>query len=141
MQTPAGNECAGGVVVLRCDEGLLLLLIADRFGNWTLPKGHLEAGETPMQAALREITEETGCTGRIIARIGRVSFPIAYDGTRCHKIVHYFLVEATCPDLVPQHSEIRAAAWFSPKAALDANFYTNNRAILLRALELLKCPV
>ncbi len=132
------DECAGGVVILRTTAGVQLLMIADRFGNWTLPKGHLEPGETSVMAALREIQEETGISGKIVAPLGCVSYPIDRGGTRCGKNVQYFLVETTSPTLVPQRSEITAAAWFSPTDALAANFYANNRPILERALHFLR---
>ncbi len=50
---------AGGIVIKR-SNGTKVLLIKDRFGKWTWPKGHIEKGETSEDAALREITEETG---------------------------------------------------------------------------------
>lgn len=137
MDTPTCDRCAGGVVVLHDECGPKVLLIADRYGNWTLPKGHLEAGETPEMAACREIAEETGVVGQVIAPLGCVTYPICRGGHRHDKLVHYFLVEAYCPTLVPQRSEITAAAWFSPPEALRANFYANNRPILARALYLL----
>ena len=138
MDIPACDECAGGVVILRTDAGFQVLMIADRYGNWTLPKGHLEPGETSVMAALREIQEETGITGQIVAPLGCVSYPIDRRGVRASKNVRYYLVETTCPTLVPQRSEITAAAWFSPSDALAANFYANNRSILERALHLLR---
>lgn len=125
--------------MLRNGDAIQLLLIADRYGNWTLPKGHIETGETPPVAALREIAEETGVEGQVIAPLGRVAYPITRGGRRLDKVVYYFLVEATCPTLVPQRSEITAAAWFQPADALAANFYANNRLILQRALHVLKC--
>ncbi len=129
-------------MILRTADGVQVLLIADHYGNWTLPKGHLEAGETPVMAAIREIAEETGCTNTtVLAPLGRVSYPIERGGQRCEKVVYYFLVEASCATLVPQKSEITAAAWFKPSEALAANFYANNRPVLERALQLLTAEV
>ena len=51
---------AGGVVVRHGDGGPLFLLIRDSYGNWGFPKGHLEDGEAPEAAALREVVEESG---------------------------------------------------------------------------------
>ena len=52
---------AGGVVFRRGPDGQVrFLLIRDSYKNWGFPKGHLEAGEPPAEAARREVTEETG---------------------------------------------------------------------------------
>lgn len=63
--------------------------------EWCLPKGHLEAGETPEQAAVREIAEETGIVGRVLAPLGTIDFWFSAGGRRVHKRVHHFLLEAT----------------------------------------------
>src|SRR3989304_2211891 len=53
-------ETSAGGVVFRCDPQAQVLLIRDPYENWGLPKGHIEGGETPEQAAVREVEEETG---------------------------------------------------------------------------------
>src|SRR5262249_17291528 len=59
---------AAGCVVYRYDgRAPLVLLILDKYGRWTLPKGHLKAGEREEQAAMREVLEETAAPGTLSA--------------------------------------------------------------------------
>ena len=58
---------AGGVVLRGGKEGHAVLLVRYRSGQWAFPKGHLEAGETAQQAAVREVQEEGGVLARIVA--------------------------------------------------------------------------
>ena len=90
---------AGGLVV---DLGGLppraaVIARLNRAGRleWCLPKGHLEDGETPEQAAIREIEEETGIRGRVLGRLGTIDFWFSVEGKRVHKLVHHYLLEAT----------------------------------------------
>ncbi|WP_018465102.1 NUDIX hydrolase [Calidithermus timidus] len=57
---------AGGVVFNPAGE---VLLIRDRMGYWVFPKGHLDEGESPEQAALREVREETGIEGEVLGNL------------------------------------------------------------------------
>ena len=90
---------AGGLVV---DLGGLppraaVIARLNRAGRleWCLPKGHLEEGETPEQAAIREIEEETGIRGRVLSPLGTIDFWFSVEGKRVHKLVHHYLLEAT----------------------------------------------
>ncbi len=67
--------------------------------EWCLPKGHLESGETPEQAAVREIAEETGIEGRVVASLGTIDYWFSADGRRVHKKVHHYLLLATGGEL------------------------------------------
>jgi 8-oxo-dGTP pyrophosphatase MutT (NUDIX family) len=65
------HRSAGGLVV----EGDRILLISTQGGRrWQLPKGHIEEGETAEQAALREVREETGVTGQVMAPLSEVEY-------------------------------------------------------------------
>ena len=68
----------------------------DRRGRllWSLPKGHIEAGETPEDTAVREVAEETGIIGEVVAPLGIIDFWFVADGRRVHKTVHHFLLRA-----------------------------------------------
>jgi 8-oxo-dGTP pyrophosphatase MutT (NUDIX family) len=90
---------AGGLVVDRGEGAARAAVIArlNRAGRveWCLPKGHLEQGETPEQAAVREIEEETGIQGRIVDDLGTIDYWFSAEGKRVHKHVHHYLLLAT----------------------------------------------
>ena len=67
--------------------------------EWCLPKGHLEGVETPAEAAVREIEEETGIRGRIVESLGSIDYWFSVDGKRVHKYVHHFLLIAVGGEL------------------------------------------
>ena len=84
---------AGGVVT--GPDGVLLIKVENMQGSvlWTLPKGHLEAGETSEQAALREVREETGWNCRSTGTFLDVSYSFRREGRRVDKVVHWFRME------------------------------------------------
>lgn len=131
---------AGGVVYCHDEAGQLrLLLIHDKYGAWTLPKGHLEPGETEAQAAYREIAEETGVRCTIGPLVQRVRYSVHKKGTWYDKTVAYFLATTRCVDVVPQADEgISAACWVHPTTALALISYTQVRDVVQDALELLR---
>jgi ADP-ribose pyrophosphatase YjhB (NUDIX family) len=106
---------AGGLVVDLASEVPRAALIArtDRHGKllWSLPKGHIEAGETPEQAAVREVEEETGISGVILAQLGTIDFWFVADGRRIHKTVQHFLMRATGGELSDEDIEVAEVAW------------------------------
>jgi len=123
----------------RTDHGIDVLLIRDRFGRWTLPKGIIEPGEEPEQAALREIEEETGVRGIVESAIGSTTYWYTnVEGERVHKVVDYFLVEATASELHPAASEIEEALWVALERVMEMEHYANNRNLVESALALLR---
>jgi len=132
---------AGGVVYRRHGNRTEILLIRDRFGKISFPKGKMEPGETPEQTALREILEETGIAGTIEAPLPGTEFDFQKEsGEIVHKVVRFFLVRATGGSLRAREGEIAGAAWHSPAEAWRLQLregYEGNNEALERALALL----
>ena len=111
----------------------------DRRGRlrWSLPKGHVEAGETTEQAAVREVAEETGIDGRITARLGSVDYTFTAEGRRIHKRVHHFLMVAVGGELSDADIEVTEVAWVPLDQLHDRLAYAGERRLVRRATELL----
>ena len=132
---------AAGCVAWRpgADGAPELLLILDQYGRWTIPKGHLDPGESEAEAAMREVWEETGVRGELGALVERISYQVmSKKGQARQKQVAFFLLRATAGEPVPQAEEgIAAAEWCAPADALARAGYPQVREVLARALELL----
>jgi ADP-ribose pyrophosphatase YjhB (NUDIX family) len=106
---------AGGVVLDLSSDPPAVALIArhDRRSRllWSLPKGHVEEGETPEEAALREVFEETGLVGRIVAPLGVIDFWFVVEDKRIHKTVHHYVIEAVGGELSDEDVEVEAVEW------------------------------
>ena len=112
----------------------------DRKGRllWSLPKGHIEAGETAEEAAVREVEEETGIIGRVVAPLGTIDFWFVAEDRRVHKTVHHFLLQALGGELSDDDVEVAEVAWV-PLDELEARLaYADERRLIRRATELLE---
>jgi 8-oxo-dGTP pyrophosphatase MutT (NUDIX family) len=121
------HRSAGGLVVRNMRE---ILLISTQNGRrWQLPKGHIEAGETAEQAAVREVREETGVTGRVVAPLPEIEYWYIEKGIlRVHKHVDYFLLEYESGDAADfDAKEVSGAGWFSWEDGLAKLSFENER--------------
>jgi 8-oxo-dGTP pyrophosphatase MutT (NUDIX family) len=120
------------VVCRAVGSELLVLLIRDPYANWGLPKGHVEAGETPVQAALREVAEETGLTDlRPVRELPRIDWYFRDRGQLVHKYCHFFLMESATGEPRPQVEEgISACLWLPLAEAIRKVTYDNAREVL-----------
>ncbi|HEY9384578.1 MAG TPA: NUDIX hydrolase [Gemmatimonadales bacterium] len=133
---PEREVSAGGIVFRRDPAGLLrFLLIRDSYDNWGFPKGHLEDGESPADAALRETEEETGLRGLVLhGPIRVIDWHFRFRGRFIHKYCHFFLFESADGEPVPQEAEgITACHWRGLDEALSELSYENARGVLRRA--------
>jgi ADP-ribose pyrophosphatase YjhB (NUDIX family) len=126
---------AGGVIYRWRDETPYILLIRNGHRQWGLPKGHLEAGETPARAALREVKEETGLADLVLGpALPTIDWFFRAHGRLIHKYCHFYLIEAPTGDPEPQRDEgITACSWVPLREALEQISYENARVVLLRA--------
>jgi 8-oxo-dGTP pyrophosphatase MutT (NUDIX family) len=129
------HRSAGGLVV----QGSRILLISTQSGRrWQLPKGHIEAGETPEQTAVREVCEETGVTGRVVAPLPGVEYWFIERGQRrVHKRVDYFLLDYVSGDAANfDATEVSGADWFSWDEGIARLTFENERKVVLEAREI-----
>ena len=114
----------------------------DRRGRlvWSLPKGHVEDGETPEEAAVREVEEETGIRGRVLAPLGTIDFWFVADQRRVHKTVHHFLLEASGGELSDADIEVVEVAWVPLTEVSGRLAYADERRLLERVDGLLAPP-
>ena len=134
---------AGGIVFKRDPDAVRYLLVKDRFGRWTFPKGHIEAGENAEEAALREVAEETGIvTVRSHGKLRTIQYWFHWRGNRVLKKVTYFLFESDRPqEICLQKSEgINDFQWMLGNDALSTMGYKNNVAPLQDALDIVSNP-
>ncbi len=109
---------AGGLVVTDLalpfhELAAALIGRVDRRGRmmWSLPKGHIETGETAEQTAVREVAEETGIQGSVVAPLGKIDYWFVSEGRRIHKTVHHYLLRSTGGELSDADYEVAEVAW------------------------------
>ena len=126
------HRSAGGLVV----RGATILLISTQQGRrWQLPKGHIEDGETSEQTAVREVREETGVTGRVVAALPEIEYWYVEKGNlRIHKRVDYFLLEYESGDAADFDArEVSGAGWFGWDEGLAKLSFENERRVAEQA--------
>lgn len=134
------KEISGGVVVFReepNDSRDYLLLRHANGGHWSFPKGHLEEGESAREAAVRELTEETGLRPEeFLADFReRVHYSYSREGERVKKAVVYFLASVDRLTPVSLSDEHLDYEWVPFDEALDKLTYDNDGEVLKKAEE------
>ncbi len=132
------REFSAGGLVFHKNKETEVLLIKDHAGRWSLPKGHIEKGETTKETALREVSEETGLKKlKIITRLGEIKYFFQLKGEKIFKIVVFFLMEAEDTKLKVQW-EIQDAKWFPVEEIREMIGYKNQKNIIENAIKFLK---
>jgi bis(5'-nucleosidyl)-tetraphosphatase len=132
------EHSAGAVVVLRDEDQAQFLLILDGHGNWGFPKGHLENRETILEAAVREVAEETGITQYLnLGHLGTWTWEFVRGGDPVKKICDFFLFAAADPTASPQESEgITEIVWLPLEEARSRLPFDSSKEALKLASEM-----
>ena len=133
---------AGGVVYRRRGEKIEVALISvGETARWQLPKGLVGRGETPEEAALREVAEETGLACEVEAELERVEYWDFSKGgarrVRFHKFVHFFLMRYVSGDVSGHDDEVNEARWVVVEEAEGMLAFKGEREALAEAREML----
>jgi bis(5'-nucleosidyl)-tetraphosphatase len=139
-RTPVERAVSAGGVVFRKENGRIDLAICgrDADGVWGLPKGTPETGESLEETALREVSEETGLDVKIVDKVGVVEYWFAREGTRYHKWVHHYLMEAVGGDTSKHDVEYDRVEWHEATAALRKLTFKNESDMAAKALKMIE---
>ena len=132
MHTPSFTH-AGGIVLRSGDDtSPRVLVVRPSSGGeseWVLPKGHIEAGEGPEEAGVREVAEEAGVAGTNPRYVGAVSYEVPREHVSCA----FYLMDDGGP--VPAEED-RPVAWLTLDELRDKMRYPETFALVVRAIEL-----
>jgi 8-oxo-dGTP pyrophosphatase MutT (NUDIX family) len=107
-------------------------------GVWALPKGIVDPGEKPDVTALREVTEETGASGRLVEKLGDVRYVYTWGGERIFKVVSFYLVRYSAGRLgdLPAATahEVAEARWLPLEDGPRLLAYKGEREMAEKAL-------
>jgi len=142
---PVQTEVSAGGVTYRLVAGggveIALISVASP-PRWQLPKGHVDPGESPEQAAMREVREETGIETTLVAPLEVIDY--WYHGlargrrVRVHKYVHFYLLAHRAGDVRDHDHEVHEARWMPLDEALRALAFDAERSVLERARGLIE---
>lgn len=127
-------RAAGCVVWLRRrGEVQFAIVHRPRYDDWSHPKGKLDPGETELEAARREVLEETGLQGEVGPELPTVEY---VDNQGRPKVVHYWLLEHTSGEF-EQNDEVDELRWCGPAEAIELLTYPHDRVLINQAQALL----
>lgn len=142
---PVIEEVSAGGLVVKVDRGIPYVAVIARRNRsgrreWCLPKGHLETGESAGAAAVREVAEETGITGQIVAPLASIEYWFSSYERRIHKTVHHFLLEYLHGQVTVEgdpDQEAEEAAWVRLDEVAALLAYPNEKRVVAIARDLL----
>ena len=134
------TQVSAGGIVFRALAGhraeVALISVGDP-PRWQLPKGLVDAGETPETAAAREVREEAGIEATIVEKLKLVEYwyqaTVGEKRVRYHKYVHFFLMKYVSGDVADHDHEVNEARWMELSKALEIIAFKSERAVLEQA--------
>jgi 8-oxo-dGTP diphosphatase len=132
---------SGGVIYRSTEDVVEVALVSVKGGRfWCLPKGIVDRGETPELTAVREVREESGLSGRIVDKLGDITYwyYIRGENSKCRKTVHFYLMEFIGGSTAQHDFEVDEAVWYPIDEALQKVSFRGDKAILEKALSKLR---
>ncbi|HEY1451370.1 MAG TPA: NUDIX domain-containing protein [Solirubrobacteraceae bacterium] len=139
-KTAARERSAGGVVVR---DGQVVVIVPTRRASdgskvLALPKGHIDPGETALQAAVREVREETGIVGEPVTELGETRYWYRRDGQTIPKSVSFYLFRYVEGDTADHDDEVEEARWIAIEDADSELSHSAEREMVARAAQYLE---
>jgi 8-oxo-dGTP pyrophosphatase MutT (NUDIX family) len=137
IQEIVREPTAGGIVFRHGEKGVEILLIQDAKDRWTIPKGHIEEGETAQQTAKREIGEEAGLTDvDVLGWLGKIHFRYRRIDKLVLMTTQIYLVRAKGDtEAIKKEEWMNGIKWFGFHDALDAIEYEDIGKLMLLAMK------
>lgn len=139
-KAPARELSAGGVVVR--DDQVVVIVPTRRASDGSrvlaLPKGHIDGGESTLQAAQREVREETGIRAEPVHELGEARYWYRRDGQTIPKSVSFYLFTYLDGDTADHDDEVEEARWMSLKDAQRELSHSAEREMVARAVAFLE---
>ena len=124
MNDPAKIIRAAGGILRKGDR--IAVIHRPRHGDWSLPKGKVDEGESLEETALREVAEETGCR----ARLGEFVKVIHYTVSGRPKEVHYWQMDLVGEQDFQPSDEVDRMEWLTPEEAIKRLTYERDRNLV-----------
>ena len=146
-RSSAPQEISAGGVVVRGeprleDEQVVVIVPTRRAPDGSrvlaLPKGHVDPGETPLQAAEREVREETGIVAEPVRELGEARYWYRREGRSISKAVSFYLFSYVEGDTEDHDDEVEEARWIDLEEAQTALTHAAEREMVVRALAYLQ---
>jgi ADP-ribose pyrophosphatase YjhB (NUDIX family) len=135
IQEVVRETTAGGIVFRRNEKSgeLEILLVQDAKDRWTIPKGHVEEGETTQETALREIQEETGLLEiKVMSWLGKTNFRYRRENSLILMVTHVYLAKSLNQTEVPRREDwMNGIKWFPANQAIDEIAYEQLSKLML----------
>ncbi len=137
------EEFSAGGIVFWLQNGNMTILVSQHSGHhgWVFPKGHVGdtiQGETPEEAAIREVQEETGITGKILEKLSPIAFWYSFEGEKRHKRVQYFLMRYESGDVADHGWEMEKVEWL-PEIEVEKRLtFTGDKKVWQEAQQKIK---
>lgn len=137
------REISSGGIVYRRTKGATEVALIQVRDRWCLPKGQVEEGEGLKETALREVREETGLEGRVVDKLGDITYWFSNktkegESVKIFKRVYFYLIRYLKGDVREHDREVEEACWVPIYEAVKRLTYASERQMMRKALAFLE---